>query len=186
MNDFDKEVEKNLPLVTYLIKKYYRVWNEDTFQIGCIGLIKGIKTFDPTKSTKKSTYYSKCILTELKMEFRTQQSKKRNGVVLSLNTKMNLDEKNIVEFTDLIADEQNIEKEMMEKETKQELYDAINELSNMEKIIIIYTFGLFDKEVKTQEEIAVMLGISQASVCRNIQKILNRLRGKMEDKNKTL
>jgi len=59
-----QKVEDNLPLVTYLLKKYS--WTGDDFdeyfQVGAYGLCKAVKRFDESRGTMFSTYASKFIL----------------------------------------------------------------------------------------------------------------------------
>lgn len=184
MSEFDKEIEANLPLVTHVLQKYYHKWTEDMFQDGCVGLIKAVRTFDEDKKLAKSTYYCTCIKNEIALQHRTATRKKRGGDIniLSLNVSI----KDNVELLELVPSNQNIEDELIEQEIKSKLYDLINELDHVEKTIIIYTFGLFDEERKTQQEIGELLGQSQVYVCRKLKKILIKMKGKMEDKNKTL
>lgn len=49
---------------------------EDLFQQGCIGLLKGIRMFDPTKGIKPLTYYYACIWGHLRAE-----SDRNNGLI---------------------------------------------------------------------------------------------------------
>lgn len=56
-------IERNLRLVAHICKKYSttNVEQDDLISIGTIGLIKGINSFDPTKSVKLATYAARCI-----------------------------------------------------------------------------------------------------------------------------
>lgn len=56
-------IERNLRLVSHIVKKYYSRTNDtdDLISIGTIGLIKGIDSFDADKGTKLATYCSRCI-----------------------------------------------------------------------------------------------------------------------------
>ena len=51
-------VEGNLRLVLSVIQRFDKRGEspDDLFQVGCIGLIKAISNFDPTKQVKFSTY----------------------------------------------------------------------------------------------------------------------------------
>ena len=56
-------IERNLRLVTHIMKKYYAHTSdqEDLISIGTIGLIKGITTFDGTKGARLATYAARCV-----------------------------------------------------------------------------------------------------------------------------
>lgn len=56
-------IERNLRLVTHIMKKYYTqsADQEDLISIGTIGLIKGISTFDATKGARLATYAARCV-----------------------------------------------------------------------------------------------------------------------------
>ena len=56
-------IERNLRLVSHIIKKYYvqSADQEDLISIGTIGLIKGINTYKPEKGVRLATYASRCI-----------------------------------------------------------------------------------------------------------------------------
>ncbi len=56
-------IERNLRLVSHIVKKYYSKTNDtdDLISIGTIGLIKGIDSFNPEKGIKLATYASRCI-----------------------------------------------------------------------------------------------------------------------------
>ena len=56
-------IQRNLRLVAHIMKKYYASPSdqEDLISIGTIGLIKGISTFDPAKSSRLATYAARCV-----------------------------------------------------------------------------------------------------------------------------
>jgi len=64
----NRVVEKNLPLVASISKKFLnRGYDyEDIFQIGCIGLVKAINNFDTKYNVKFSTYAVPMIMGEIK------------------------------------------------------------------------------------------------------------------------
>jgi len=56
-------IERNLRLVSHIMKKYYAQTadQEDLISIGTIGLIKGISTFDSSKGARLATYAARCV-----------------------------------------------------------------------------------------------------------------------------
>jgi len=73
-------IEHNLRLVAHIAKKYATDSNfDDLVSTGTIGLIKGINTFDRTKTSKLTTYIARCIENEVLMVLRA--AKKSAGDV---------------------------------------------------------------------------------------------------------
>ena len=56
-------IERNLRLISHIIKKYQQPEDqtEDLISIGTIGLIKAITTYNPSKKSKLGTYAARCI-----------------------------------------------------------------------------------------------------------------------------
>ncbi|MBS4030796.1 MAG: sigma-70 family RNA polymerase sigma factor [Clostridiales bacterium] len=70
----EESVEKHLPLVRSLANRFRGEFAEsdDLFQVGCIGLLKALKTFDPERGTAFTTYAVPVIAGEIKMYLRGQ------------------------------------------------------------------------------------------------------------------
>ena len=68
----EKLIEGNLRLVLSVIQKFDKRGEcpDDLFQVGCIGLIKAIKNFDPSKQVKFSTYGVPMIAGEVRRYLR--------------------------------------------------------------------------------------------------------------------
>ncbi len=66
--------ERHLPLVRSLVKRYSNEYTEsdDLFQVGCIGLLKALRGFDPQRGTAFTTYAVPVISGEIKMYLRGQ------------------------------------------------------------------------------------------------------------------
>jgi len=72
-------VQLNLPLVSTVLKKY-KPYNEDQFQIGCIGLIKAADTYELTREVPFPNYACFVIERELHMDYnrRMEMFEERN------------------------------------------------------------------------------------------------------------
>ena len=68
----EKLIEGNLRLVLAVIQRFDKRGEcpDDLFQVGCIGLIKAIKNFDPDKQVKFSTYGVPMIAGEIRRYLR--------------------------------------------------------------------------------------------------------------------
>lgn len=82
MNE-DAMVAENMPLVTFVIKRHFPAspWNDDMFQVGCMGLLYAIRKFNPDKGCTLSTYAVRCITSYLGRYVRDMKSPKRSGKV---------------------------------------------------------------------------------------------------------
>ena len=174
-------IERNLRLVAHVAKKYTnsQTEQEDIISIGTIGLIKGINSFNGKKGTRLSTYVARCIENEILMYLR---SSKKLQQEVSLNETIGQDkEGNEITFIDVIENSNvSIEDEIDFKLKVKKLYKKISEvLHDREKMIIEMRFGLNGEEVKTQNEIAEMLGISRSYVSRIESKAIQKLNREM-------
>lgn len=170
-------IERNLRLVSHIVKKYYSKTNDndDLISIGTIGLIKAIDSFDYTKGTRLSTYASRCIENEILMHFRTL--KKQNSDVFFGDTIDTDKDGNPLTIEDVISDERNLAEDL-EKKTQWEQVSKIiqNMEDEREKEIIILRYGLNNKKPLTQREVAQRLNISRSYVSRIEKKILSDIR----------
>lgn len=161
-------IERNLRLVAHVAKKYQttNVEQDDLISIGTIGLIKGINSFNMDKNYKLATYVARCIENEILMYLRAN---KKYALDMYLNEPIGKDkDDNIVTLQEVIEiDEKNIEEEIDLKFKIKEMKIYIDEiLTQREKLIINLRYGLNNEDVKTQNEIAKILGISRSYVSR--------------------
>jgi RNA polymerase sporulation-specific sigma factor len=72
MNEREKLIEKNLPLVHSCAKRFKNrgVEYDDLYQAGCVGLVKAVNGFDSTLGFEFSTYAVPAILGEIRRIFR--------------------------------------------------------------------------------------------------------------------
>ena len=175
-------IERNLRLVTHIIKKYYTQADnqEDLISIGTIGLIKGISTYKPDKGVRLATYASRCIENEILMFFR---SSKKSAGELSLSDSINTDkEGNSLSLIDIISVDDNMLEEVSTEEMCREVVKYIDQvLDEREKEIIYMRYGLGGIKPITQREIASKCGISRSYVSRIEKKALEKLRKCFED-----
>ena len=172
----EKLIEHNLRLVAHVVRKYYITSKntDDLISVGTIGLIKAIDSFNDTNGTKFATYAAKCIENEILMNFRSNKNK-RNYTWLS--TPIGLDKDgNEIELMDIVKDESIPVDEQMEiDETHKKLYKSIKLLNPRELDIISRRYGLFNKKIETQKDIAKQMKISRSYVSRIEKRALMKL-----------
>ncbi|WP_051585982.1 RNA polymerase sporulation sigma factor SigK [Caldanaerobius polysaccharolyticus] len=171
-------IERNLRLVAHIVKKYSNtgIDSDDLISIGTIGLIKAITTFNDSKGVRLATYASRCIENELLMYLRSNKKEKNE---ISLQDPIGVDkEGNEISLIDIIpvADPDSVCNEVETKLQIKKLKDKINTaLKNRERLVIELRYGLTNMGVKTQMEIARLLGISRSYVSRIEKKALKKL-----------
>ena len=175
-------IERNLRLVSHIVKKYYSKSNDadELISIGSIGLIKAIDSFDYTKGTKLATYASRCIENELLMHFRSL--KKQSGDVLLGDALETDKDGNPLTVEDTLADEHDLAEALETKTRWEQVKRCIEAMDNeRDRTIIILRYGLNNQKPLTQREVAAKLGISRSYVSRIEKKVLEGIRKKVGD-----
>ena len=179
----DMLINHNLRLVAHIVKKYNNSLEaDDLISVGTIGLIKAVDSFDSKKGVLLSTYASRCIENEILMLIR---SNKKHKDTISLNTlllpKNDSDE---LELADLIPAESE-DDVFAQVETNCLIKDIVREmdkhLTDMEKDIIKYRYGICGYPVKTQKEVAEIFGISRSYISRIENRILKMLQKNLQN-----
>ena len=147
-------IERNLRLVAHIAKKYYSEnrENEELISIGIVGLIKAVNTYNPQKGNRLVTYACKCIENELLMMLRSEKKKNRE---VSLNEPIGMDkEGNTISLIDVMEnDDIDALKKMENAEDIVRVRKYVEKvLSDREKEIIIYRYGLDGREPMTQKK----------------------------------
>ncbi len=170
-------IEHNLRLVVYIARKFEStgIGIEDLISIGAIGLIKAINTFKPDKNIKLATYASRCIENEILMYLRKNTYLKNE---VSIDEPLNVDwDGNALLLSDILGTESDMVHRNLEEDVEKELLSkAIASLSERERRIMEYRFGIVEGEEKTQKDVADILGISQSYISRLEKKIISRLK----------
>lgn len=170
-------IEKNLRLVSHIVKKYYSKTNDtdDLISIGTIGLIKAIDSFKADKNVRLATYASRCIENEILMYFRSGK-KQANDIYLGDTLEVDKDG-NPLTIEDTISTNGDLADDLETKIRWEKVSKIIENLEDeREKEIIILRYGLNNKKPLTQREVAQRLNISRSYVSRIEKKVLNDIR----------
>lgn len=174
-------IERNLRLVSHIVKKYYSRTNDtdDLISIGTIGLIKAIDSFKPDKNIKLATYASRCIENEILMHFRNLR-KSANDVYLNDSLESDKDG-NPLTLQDTISDNRDLAEDLENKIRWEKVSKIISGLEDeREKEIIILRYGLNNQKPLTQREVAKRLNISRSYVSRIEKKVLDDIKNRVE------
>ena len=176
-------IERNMRLVAHIAKKYQSAGDmDDLISIGTIGLIKAVKTYKEDYGSRLATYAARCIDNELLMYFR---GKKKLSKEVSLYEPIGTDkEGNQIQLMDVVVCEDvDIVEQMEQAQNMQYLNEIISRvLTGRELFIMINRYGLYDKEMMTQREIARKLGISRSYVSRIEKRAIEKLKHAFEEK----
>lgn len=176
-------VEANLPLVTFVIKKYvhrlaYRMDDyDDLFQIGAIGLVQAVADFDPSRGYKFSSFAVKVILNEVNIYFRDQNAVKRKATapVFSLDDTVKSPKDGETVLYELIRDARaDVQREV----DFRLVCDWVNRLCAERGELppeIATLFGWL-----TQQQAADKAGCSQSQISRRLKQLKALLRKELE------
>lgn len=172
-------IERNLRLVSHIVKKYYSKTNDtdDLISIGTIGLIKAIDSFNTDKGIRLATYASRCIENEILMHFRNIR---KNATDVYLGDSIEIDKDgNPLTIQETISDSRDLAEDLETKIKWEKVSKIIEEMDDeREKKIIILRYGLDNKKPLTQREVADKLKISRSYVSRIEKKVLSDIKKK--------
>lgn len=173
-------VEHNLRLVVYIARRFENVGTnlEDLISIGTIGLMKAVSTYRLDKNIRLATYASRCIENEILMHIRKISGMKAE---ISLDEPINLDcDGNELLLSDILGtDGDEIARPLEDDVDLCVLRQALKELPNREREIVLMRFGLEGRKELTQKEVAEKMGISQSYISRLEKRIMGKLRKEM-------
>ena len=178
----DVLIERNLRLVAHIAKKYTsNVYTMDDFiSIGTIGLIKAINTYSSGKAARLATYAARCIENEILMSMRAS---KKNSSEVSINLPIGTDKDgNEISLNDILGTEPDaVACDISTRLQVQDMIKAIDRvLTDREKKVIIYRYGVLGAVPRTQREVAARLHISRSYVSRIEKKALEKLKVRFE------
>lgn len=168
-------IRHNLRLVAHIVKKYYALPGDqdDLISIGTIGLMKAVDTFDSTRRARFSTYASRCIENEIRMQFRRER---RAGTTVSLQETLEADGDSSLTLADVLQDSFCMEDTCETQSDIRRAQQLIETLPARERQIILLRYGLGGQPPLTQLETARLLGISRSYISRLETHALDLLR----------
>lgn len=137
-------------------------FDEDLFATGVAGLVKAVNSFDADKGVEFSTYATTVARNEIIKSLR----KKRITPQFSLDELYSLDNGDEVYYADMITNGKDFEEELISDMHFKRLMETLAE--GEKQVILARMKG------KSQNQIADMLGISQAQVSRIIKKVYEK------------
>lgn len=178
MNARNILIERNMKLVESIVRNKFLDSGfelEELFEIGMIGLVKAIDSFDIELNNKISTYASKCIQNEILMYMRKN---KNNIDIFSLDAPIVCDLDNLITFGELLEDDKiDLENDMIKLELERNIIRLVfNVLDDREKRILMMYYGFKNNKLYNHEEIAVELNVHRATVTKIITRSLKKIK----------
>lgn len=184
----DNEAENMLVLeyenyVRVLSRPYFLAGaeKEDVIQIGSIGLIRAIRTFDEKNQNNFKTYATRCIRNAILDGIRESNAKKN----IPLNTscsfeKATSEDEDVTLFGFFQSDELDPEMQYIEKEAREAFFDALSQTLGEKDLSIIklYLSSMPYKEISEE------LGITQKKVDNTIYNAKKKIEKIMKTYNK--
>ena len=161
----EKLIRHNLRLVAHIVKKYYALPGDqdDLISIGTIGLMKAVDTFDSARRARFSTYASRCIENEIRMQFRRNR---KTGGTVSLQEALESDGDSALTLADVLQDSFCMEDTCETQDDIRRMRQLLDGLPARERQIILLRYGLSSQPPLTQLETAKLLDISRSYVSR--------------------
>lgn len=178
----DLLIRHNLRLVAHVTKKYYATsaGQDDLISIGTIGLIKAVDTFDPDRASKFSSYASRCIENELRMELRRIR---REGTQLSLQDPLEGAGDQLT-LADTLPDPAVMEDDCEQRADAARLRQMVDTLPPRERELLVLRYGLQGKPPQTQQQVAAQFGISRSYISRLEKRALAKLAARWHTENR--
>lgn len=161
----EKIIIENQKLIYHIFKKMRMTFRiDDMFDVGLIGLIKGVDTFDSDKGYKLSTYIGECIKNELTKEIMYENAGKRQANIISFDKPI-FDIKN-QELTveDTLGYELNLDENLINEELLNMINHRLYFLPERDEKIFKHSYGIDNHEKMSTKELSEKFKISKTRI----------------------
>lgn len=165
-----KDYDKIIRFVLKDMKLGHRY--DELCDVGLIGFVNGINNYDESKGCKYITFLYDCIKNEIIHFLQYEKRYKRNGDVISLNTKI----KGTIELQDILGYQIDYEQNAYIDELIMLIEKRSEDFTEKQKIIFNHLFGFNGYKELTAKEITERYGFSRQSIYKMKETILRMLR----------
>ena len=143
------------------------------------GFTKALNNFDTSKGVKFSTYAINCMKNEILFALRKEKAHFTNNI--SMNTVLAKDKHgNDLALEETVSNvtrhQANAEEIVLQQLDFELLNEAVDELEERDRFIVIHRYGLKGEKPKTQNDVAKMNDMSQANVSKLEKGALEKLK----------
>lgn len=169
----DTVIAENINLVRFCLKKYGLINDEDMFQIGCIGLLKAVRTYDKTRNVTFSTFACECIYNELKREFKKLNAEMRKTEKMKVYYQENITNMDDETYENVLFVDDDFADDLIDKIALKQAFDKLND---KQKATI---FGYYISELSCSQ-IGKVVNVSRQAIDQRHKTALRILRENLQ------
>ena len=180
-NSKEKIINDYQKIVSYVIKNMklsYRF--DELYDIGIIGFVNGINTYDSNKGVKLITYICECVKKQILQYLQHERRKKREAKIISLNTIIN-----DTELIETIPSYYDFDRNLYLEEINYAINRRLSWLSKRDEIIFKHIYGIDGYKKLNISELEKKFKMSKQNIQRIKKKIIGILRYEIKDYYKT-
>lgn len=172
INDYKK-------LIMFVIKDMkLRYRTDELFDVGMVGFVKGINTYDKSMNIAYSTYLYACIKNEILHQLTYEKRKMRTGYeVVSLNSLVG----DKAELQDFIGYEVNYVEDYCDRESIEVMKFEIESLPYTDQLILNHLFGLNGHKMMSAKQLSKWFGIHEKTIYNKKKKFLRKVEKKLNE-----
>jgi RNA polymerase sporulation-specific sigma factor len=175
MNQKEKIIKDYEKIINGILKKMNLKYHRDElFDIGMIGFVKGLNTYNDNKGTKISTYLYKCVKNEIMKQLKYENCVSRTADVVSLNVLVGKDEE--TELGDLIGYKEEYEKNLYKSELYRIIDCRISFMSEKQRDILYHFYGLEGCKKMSIDELAQKYNTTKQNINGIKRRLINQLK----------
>ena len=172
----DTIIKGNINLVYYTFSRYFKNLEVGEYEdLGLIGLIKAVDSYDVEKNADFSTFSIICIKNEILGELK-KISKTKGDVSLYDGIPWLTEDDEDMQLINCIPDSKDLIDDFISSVSYEKITSELfATLTDKEKELLKLFFGFYEKKY-TQKEIASIYGVHQSHISRTITKICYKLK----------
>ena len=172
----DTIIKGNINLVYYTFSRYFKNLEVGEYEdLGLIGLIKAVDSYDVEKNADFATFSIICIKNEILGELK-KISKTKGDVSLYDGIPWLIEDDEDLQLINCIPDSKDLIDDFISSVSYEKITSELfATLTDKEKELLKLFFGFYEKKY-TQKEIASIYGVHQSQISRTITRICYKLK----------